>query len=172
VQNGGKIMYCVAGKPETKIMVSSTGGYGFLTSIGDMVSNRKAGREFMTMGEGDLPLNPFVYEEPDKGKGGLRVAAAAERSRLLVFDIAEMKAMARGRGVIVMGLEKSEKLCAIAVFAGNALTVTGTARGGKPKSVQLSGAKLTHHMGHRARMGRVLPDSMTPVSIEIPSGST
>jgi len=172
VQNGAKIMYCVAGKAETKVLVASTGGYGFLCTIGDMMSNRKAGREFMTMGEGETPLPPSVYEDVSQGKSGLRVAAAAERSRLLVFDIAEMKAMARGRGVIVMGLEKHEKLCAVAVFAGNALTVTGTARGGKPKTVQISGAKLAHHVGHRARMGRVLPDSMTPASIEVPSGDS
>jgi topoisomerase-4 subunit A len=157
-------MYCVAGKPETKVMVASSGGYGFLCSIADMVSNRKAGREFMSIAEGEMPLPPAVYEEA--GKGGLRVAAAAERSRLLVFDIAEMKAMARGRGVIVMGLEKGETLRAISVFAGNALVVTGEGRGGKLKTVELAGAKLTHHVGHRARMGRVLPDSMTPVSIQ------
>jgi topoisomerase-4 subunit A len=167
VQNGAKIMYCVAGKPEIKVMVASTGGYGFLCSIGDMVSNRKAGREFMSMGEGEMPVAPAVYEDAK----GLRVAAAAERSRLLVFDIAEMKAMARGRGVIVMGLEKHEKLRAIAVFSGNALMVNGSSKTGKLKSLQLAGAKLTHHVGHRARMGRVLPDSMTPESIELPSAA-
>jgi hypothetical protein len=70
-----------------------------------------------------------------------------------------------------MGLEKGEKLCAVAVYSGSTLTVTGTARGGKPKVVQLSGAKLTHHVGHRARMGRVLPDSMTPVAIEVPTAA-
>lgn len=167
VQTGGKIMYCVAGKPETKVMVASTGGYGFLCTIGDMASNRKAGREFMAMGEGETPVAPSVYEEAK----GLKVAAAAERSRLLVFDISEMKAMSKGRGVIVMGLEKGEKLCAVAVYSGTTLTVTGMARGGKPKVVQLSGAKLTHHAGHRARMGRVLPDSMTPAAIEVPTAS-
>ncbi len=172
VQSGGKIMYCVGGKPETRVLVASTGGYGFLTSIADMVSNRKAGREFMSLGEGETPLPPAVYDDADKGKSGLRVAAAAERSRLLIFDIAEMKAMTRGRGVIVMGLETHEKLCAVAVFSGNALTVNGTARGGKPKVVQLSGAKLAHHVGHRARMGRVLPDSMTPLSIETETTKT
>jgi topoisomerase-4 subunit A len=160
-------MYCVAGKPETRVMVASTGGYGFLCTIGDMASNRKAGREFMAMGEGETPVAPSVYEEAR----GLKVAAVAERSRLLVFDISEMKAMSKGRGVIVMGLEKGEKLCAVAVYSGSTLTVTGTARGGKPKVVQLSGAKLTHHVGHRARMGRVLPDSMTPVAIEVPTAA-
>ncbi len=164
LQSGAKIKYCVAGKPETRVLVASSGGYGFLCTIGDMVSNRKAGREFMSIAEGETPLAPSVFD--DAGKGGLRVAAAAERSRLLVFDIAEMKAMARGRGVIIMGLEKGESLRAVAVYAGNALVVTGEGRGGKQKTLELSGAKLGHHLGHRARMGRVLPDSMTPLSIQ------
>jgi hypothetical protein len=90
------------------------------------------------------------------------VAAAAERSRLLVFDIAEMKAMARGRGVIIMGLEKGESLRAVAVYAGNALVVTGEGRGGKQKTLELSGAKLghhphspiAHHPGSHSRLGK------------------
>src|ERR1035438_6899241 len=63
VQGGAKIMHCVAGKPEVKVLVASSGGYGFICSIGDMVSNRRAGREFMTIEPGETPLAPFIYED-------------------------------------------------------------------------------------------------------------
>ena len=63
VQEGAHIMYVVAGKPETNVIVASSGGYGFLTKIADMVSNRKAGREFMSIDEGETPIPPFVYED-------------------------------------------------------------------------------------------------------------
>ncbi len=163
VQNAGKIMFCVAGKAEQKYLVASSAGYGFLATLGDMVSNRKAGREFLVVDEGHSTIAPAPYEE----KKGLRVAAASGEGRLLVFAIAEMKAMSRGRGVIIMGLEKDEKLCAVAVFSGNSLQVEGVAKGGKGKTVNISGAKLDQHVVHRARMGRVLPDRMTPVSISV-----
>jgi topoisomerase-4 subunit A len=161
VQNGGKILHCVAGKPETKVMVANTGGYGFLSTIADMMSNRKAGREFMTMGEGEVTLAPFVYED------GKYVAAATESSKLLVFDIDEMRAVARGRGVIVMGLDDKDKLAAVAVLPAKGLAVIGAGpRGGKAKRVELAGARLSIYVGKRARMGRLMQDRVQPTAIE------
>jgi len=166
VQENGRIVQCVAGKPETRVLVASSGGYGFLCTIADMVSNRRAGREFMSVEPGEVPLAPAVYED---AKGNY-VAAAAEQGRLLTFDIAEMRQMARGRGVIVMGLEEDEKLVAVAVTNAKELIVEGVGRrGGKAREVRLAGDKLAHHFGHRARMGRVLPDRMTPSAIRLPS---
>ena len=43
VQGGAKIMHCAAGKPELKVLVASSGGYGFLCIIGDMVSTAAPG---------------------------------------------------------------------------------------------------------------------------------
>ncbi len=165
VQENGRIVQCVAGKPETRVLAASSGGYGFLCTISDMVSNRRAGREFMSVEPGEAPIAPAVYED---AKGNY-VAAVAEQGRLLTFDIAEMRQMARGRGVIVMGLEKGEKLVAVAVTNAKELVVEGVGRrGGKAREVRLAGDRLAHHFGHRARMGRVLPDRMTPSAIKLP----
>ena len=159
VQEGAHILYCVAGKPETSVLVASTGGYGFFTKIADMVSNRKAGREFMTIEEGETPVAPFVYEE---SPANLVVAVSAE-GRLLAFEAAELRALARGRGVIVMGLEEGEQLLAVAVTARREIALTGVApRSGKEKEIVIAGAKFEHHVGHRARMGRVLPEKLKP----------
>ena len=157
VQDGAHILYCLSGKPETKVLVATTAGYGFLSSVGDMISNRKAGREFMTVDEGHTPLPPFIYQE-DKGN---YVAALSQNGRLLLFAIDELKALAKGRGMIVMGLDDGEKLAAVAVSNKQTLTVTGLGqRTGKEKPVTLSGAKLAHHILKRARMGRVLPEKL------------
>lgn len=164
VQDGARIVQCIAGKPETRVMVASSGGYGFLCKIADMVSNRRAGREFMSVDEGELPLAPAPYEEA----GGNYVAAVASGGRLLVFDVAEMREMARGRGVIVMGLEEGEQLAAVLVTNARELLVRGTGRGGKEKEARLAGERLAHFAGHRARMGRVLPDRMKPAGLGIP----
>jgi topoisomerase IV subunit A len=159
VQDGAHIMYCLAGKPDTKVIVASTGGYGFLSTIGDMVSNRRAGREFMSVEPGETPVAPFVYQEAP----GNYVAALSGNGRLLLFPIAELKVLAKGRGMIVMGLDTGEKLLAVAVSDQRTLTVFGTAqRSGKDKEVTISGDKLAHHVGKRARMGRVLPEKLKP----------
>jgi topoisomerase-4 subunit A len=82
--------------------------------------------------------------------------------RLLAFDIAEMRAMSKGRGVIIMGLEEGERLLALAVTRLTSVTVSGIGRGGKEKALEIKGEKLRHHVGRRARMGRVLPEKLKP----------
>ena len=165
VQDGAHILYCLTGKPDTKVLVATTAGYGFLSTVGDMISNRKAGREFMTVDEGRTPLPPFIYEE---AKGNY-VAALSENGRLLLFAIDELKALAKGRGMIVMGLDDGETLAAVAVSNKQTLTVTGVGqRTGKEKPITLSEAKLAHHILKRARMGRVLPEKLKmPLAIKV-----
>jgi topoisomerase-4 subunit A len=157
LQSGARILFAVGGKADTPVVVASTGGYGFATRIGEMLSNRRAGREFMTLPEGESPLAPVVYDEAKAAY----VAAVSEEGRMLVFEMSEVRAVARGRGVIMMGLEKDEKLVAIAVLPAKSVKVRGVRRG-KEAEVELSGAKLDDYVGHRARMGRVLPDKFRP----------
>ena len=130
-----------------------------------MILSRKAGREFMTLEEGETPLAPRTYVDAS----GNVIGAVSGNGRLLVFDIGEMRQVARGRGVIVMGLEDGETLVDATVFDGKALVVAGTGRGGKQKEIALSGEKLKHHFGRRARMGRVLPDKLKPAAIHVSS---
>jgi topoisomerase-4 subunit A len=153
VQDGAHIMYCLAGKAESTVLVATTGGYGFLSRISDMVSNRKAGREFMTMGEDETPIAPVVYEE----SAGNYVASLTQKGKLLLFSIAELKYQPKGRGMIVMGLDEDDRLAAVGVSNQQVLTITGRApRADKDDKIVLTGEKLAHHVLRRARMGRVL----------------
>jgi topoisomerase IV subunit A len=163
VQEGAHIMYVVGGKPETNVLVASSGGYGFLSKIADMMSSRRAGREFMSIEEGEAPVQPFMFEPAERSY----VAAVSAGGRMLLFALAELKYMSKGRGVIVMGLEKEEKLLAVAVSDEPRLVVAGNSRG-KDREVELADAKLWHFVGHRARMGRVLPDKLRPVALKVP----
>jgi topoisomerase-4 subunit A len=162
VQEGAHIMYVVAGKPETSVLVASSGGYGFVTKIADMVSNRKAGREFLSVEEGETPIQPFMYEEAP----GNYVAAVSEHGRMLLFQVSELKQMARGRGMIIMGLEKDEKLIEVAVSDQPTLNVFGIARG-REREITIPQKGMQHYVGHRARMGRVLPDKLKPHGIRV-----
>ena len=75
--------------------------------------------------------------------------------------------MSKGRGVIVMGLEQGEKLIAAAVTPLSSVTITGIGRAGKEKALEIKGEKLRHHVGHRARMGRVLPEKLKPTGLAL-----
>jgi len=77
--------------------------------------------------------------------------------------------VARGRGVIIMALDEGEKLAAVAVTANRTVTVIGIApRSGKEKELVLADKKFEHHVGHRARTGRVLPEKLkAPLALRV-----
>ena len=128
-----------------------------------MMSNRRAGREFLSVEESERPLQPMLY----RAAADNYMVAVSEQGRMLLFQIAEMKHMARGRGVIIMGLEKGEKLVAAAVSNQRTVTVFGIARGNKEREVTIAEKDMGHYAGHRARMGRVLPDKLKPQTLRI-----
>ncbi len=164
VQGGARILFMIAGKPESSVLVASTGGYGFLAKLSDMTVRKRAGKEFMKLDPGEEPLAPCLYEAASASL----VVAVSGGGRLLAFEIAEMREMAKGRGVIVMGLEKTEKLAGVGVIGERSVIVEGIGRGGKEKALPLTGAKLEHYIGHRARMGRVLPEKLAPTGVKPP----
>jgi topoisomerase-4 subunit A len=117
-----------------------------------MVSRVKAGKAFITLDEGDEPLAPRVV-----GTNASAIACLAEKGRLLVFGLDEVKHLSGGgRGVILMELEKNEKLLAAQPISQRGVLITGTGRGGKPQEVALSASTLAGHFGKRARKGRAL----------------
>jgi topoisomerase-4 subunit A len=155
VQDGAKIMHCLAGKPETAVVVAATNGYGFVSKLSDMLSNRRAGREFMNVKEGETPVGPCAFEV---GKGNLLVAASSG-GKMIAFDLDEVGYLARGRGVTLMGLDKSEKLVAVAVTRDARVDVAGFGRG-RENVVEIAGAEFARYVSKRALKGRVLPDKV------------
>lgn len=163
VQDGAKILYCLAGKAETQVLVASTGGYAFYTKLADMVSNRRAGREFMSLDETETPVPPVTFTETP----GSYVASISEHGKLLLVQLSELKYQPKGRGLILMGLDKDEKLVAVLVSDQPTLTVVGVGRGGKEKEVTLGKRELGHFASTRAHKGRVLPEKVKPTGFKV-----
>ncbi|HEX4985969.1 MAG TPA: DNA topoisomerase IV subunit A [Burkholderiales bacterium] len=165
VQDGAHIVHALSGKPEDKVLVATTAGYGFLSTVGDMISNRKAGREFMSVDEGHVPIAPLKYRD---AKGNY-VAALSEGGRLLLFVIDELKYQPRGRGTIVMGLDDEDRLFATVVHDKPSLIVKGRLRGDREKEFPLKNDKLAHYFLKRARMGRVVPGVVISTALLVPN---
>jgi topoisomerase-4 subunit A len=115
----------------------------------------------MTLDDGDVPLMPRVVDAK-----AASLACLSEKGRLLVFGLDEVKVLSGGgRGVILMELEKAERLIAVQPLVQKHLTVIGTGRGGKMQEVGLSGAALTTHVGKRARKGKALEAKIKAVGL-------
>ncbi len=163
VQEGGKIMFCIAGKPDTAVLVAATNGYGFVSKLGDMLSNRRAGREFMSVKEGETPIAPFAFEV---GSGNLLVAVSSG-GKMIAFDLDEVGYLAKGRGVTLMGLDRNEKLVAAAVTREQHVEVLGFGRG-RENVAEIKGAHFARHLSKRALKGRVLPDKVKkPLALRV-----
>ena len=149
---GSKILHYYAGSADINLLLASTAGYGFTAKLGDMVGRMKAGKAFMTLDEGDLPLPPTVVTEDASA-----IACLSEKGRLLVFGLTEIKQLSSGgRGVILMELEDKESLLSAQAISQRGVRVLGIGRGGKPQEVSLSASGLGIHIGKRARKGKAL----------------
>jgi topoisomerase-4 subunit A len=149
---GTHLLHYFAGPADTQLMLSTTAGYGFSAKAGDMVSRIKAGKAFVTIDNGDEPLAPRVIDAKASA-----IACLSQKGRLLVFGLDEIKSLSGGgRGVILMELEKGEKLLAVQPISQRGVIVNGAGRGGKPQELQLSASALAPHIGKRARKGKAL----------------
>jgi len=152
LSSGSSLLHYYAGAADTAMLLASDAGYGFSAKIGDMLSRVKGGKAFVTLDEGDLPLTPRPLPA-----NASAVACLSEKGRLLVFGLDELKTLASGgRGVILMELEKGEKLLAAQAITQKGVLVSGIGRGGKAQDVSLSAVALGPHIGKRARKGKAL----------------
>lgn len=151
-----------AAKPETKYLFSSSGGYGFIATLRDLVSRQRAGKAFMTLSEADILL------QPAKVASGDLIVALGSNGKLLSFPISEMKELSGGKGVIILGLNDGETLIATAVLPeGSSLQIMGTSRGGKSSQLVLKWEELQPFVSHRARKGMLAPVKFKPEKIEV-----
>ncbi len=157
-QDGGRVVQAITDAPESQYLFANSAGYGFIAILSDLVSRNKSGKTFLTLEKGDKVLAPARA-------GGIAIAALSQKGRLLVFASSEMKTMAKGRGVIVMDLEKGEELLSVAVNGGTVVTVAGTGRGGKEVEHSLKGAELKKHFLHRARKGCQIAAKLKPLTV-------
>jgi topoisomerase-4 subunit A len=152
LSGGVRILHYFAGNAETRLLLASSNGFGFIAKAGDMVSRLKGGKSFITLDEGALPLPPRVVLEHAGA-----VACLSEKGRVLVFGIDEMKTLTNGgRGVTLMELEPKESLLAAQPITQKGVNVVGTWAGDKPRTVELFASGLEPHFGKRARKGKPL----------------
>ena len=151
VASGSRLLHYYAGPGDTRLLMASTAGFGFLAKASDLVSRNRNGKAYMTLEEGDEPLPPKVINDKVSA-----IACLSENGRLLVFGLDEVKPLTGGRGVTLMDLEPKETLLAAQPVSQRGVLVTGIGRGGKVQEVALSASGLAPHIGKRARKGRAL----------------
>jgi topoisomerase-4 subunit A len=142
------------GDPQQRCLLASDAGYGFVTTLGDLQTKNRAGKAALTLPAGARVVSPVAI-----GESGAWVAAVSNEGRLLVFPLAELPSLSRGKGNKIIAIpgarvkSREEYVVAVAILAeGAGLTLWGGKR-----HLTLKNSELDHYRGERGRRGNKLP---------------
>ena len=172
LEAGSQILHAFAAPADAGVLLATEKGFGLTCVAGDWQSRMKAGKHFLTLEEGDVPLPPVLFDASrtdatvvclSDGQGG------GDKGRVLAYPVSEVKTLHKGgRGVTLMGLEKKEKLRQVIVAADTGLVVTGTGRMAKPQSRTMSTREIAANTGTRGRKGKQLDPRWKDVRLWLP----
>jgi topoisomerase-4 subunit A len=133
-------------EPGRKLLVASTGGYGFIVPEDEVIASTRKGKQILNVTE---PEEARVCVPVD----GDHVAAMGENRKMLVFKLDEVNEMTRGKGVILQRF-KDGALSDVRVFKkSDGLTWLDSAG----REFTLSWSELREWVGERAQAGRLAP---------------
>lgn len=152
----------LTGNADDRFLIASDAGYGFVARFSDLLAKNKAGKALLTLPKGARVLQPAAI-----GTGSaLLVAAATNEGRMLVFPLADLPELARGKGNKIIGIPsaraaaREEMLVGLCVMSeGDVLQITA----GK-QHLKLKFADLEHYRGERGRRGNKLPKGFQKVA--------
>ena len=168
LESGTQPVYYFAGPSDAILLLSSSGGYGFLASVEAMTSRPKAGKAFISCAEGESICKPS-HASGTSGSSPLKsathVACASTACRILTFDITELKLMAGGgRGLMLIDLDARDTLAGAAAYT-RSVRIDGIGRGSKARDETLEIRSLNNARAARARKGKAADLGFKPTSV-------
>jgi topoisomerase-4 subunit A len=173
LESGTQLLHYYAGAPGAWLLLSGSGGYGFLATVENMISRQKAGKAFISLGEGEVICRPSPANVPAPAGTvpdgvylpATHVACVSASRRVLTFEITELKAMAGGgRGLMLMDLDSKDSLAGAAAYT-RSVRITGTFRD-KDREEVLEIRTLNNARAARGRKGKDGSFVFKPVSVE------
>lgn len=146
VEEGADVFAAFPYKPGAKMFVASSDGRGFIAPQDEMIGNTRKGKGLLTLDEKSRMATIIPAE-------GDHVAIIGENRKLLVFPLAELPEMARGKGVRLQRY-KDGGLADARVFAiADGLTWQDSAN----RTFTVAKPELNEWIGARAEAGRLPP---------------
>ncbi len=144
------------GADEQLILLASDAGYGFVAKLGDLQAKNKAGKSVLNLPKGGRVLQPAPVPASTEGAW---VAAVSNEGRLLIFPLADLPQMARGKGNKIIGIpsarvqSREEFVVAVQVLTEASTLVVYAGK----RHHKLKFGDLEHYRGERGRRGNKLP---------------
>jgi topoisomerase-4 subunit A len=142
--NEARIVTMFVHRPGRKLIVASSAGDGFVVPEDEVVAQTRAGKQVLNLGEGAVAAvcRPVA---------GDHVAVVGENRKMLVFPLADLPEMGRGKGVRLQKYKDGglADVTTVTYAAGLAWKETG----GRTRTE----ADLAEWLGPRASAGRMAP---------------
>ena len=146
IDEGAAIVDVLPYRPNTKLLIASSIGRGFVSSAEDVVANTRKGRQVLNVDAKETARLIVTVE-------GDHVAVIGENRKLLCFPLVQMAEMARGKGVRIQKY-KDGGISDLKTFTlADGLTWRDTSG----RTWTVSSADLAEWMGNRAEAGRLPP---------------
>ena len=169
LESGTQVVHFFAGPPNATLLLSSSGGYGFLATVENMLSRQRGGKAFIGVGEGESICRPSHAAGVAAGLSladATHVACASTGGRILTFEIGELKAMDKGgRGLMLMDLEAKDSLAGAVAYT-RSVRIEGVGRGGKDREEQLEIRSLNNARAVRGRKGKTTDLGFKPADVK------
>jgi topoisomerase-4 subunit A len=143
------------GDEQQLYLLASDAGYGFVAKLGDLQTKNRAGKAALSLPKGGQVLQPVPISEVE----GASVVAITNEGRMLVFSLADLPQLARGKGNKIIGipgarvLSREEFVVGVQVMAEKDVLVVHAGK----RHINLKFSELEHYRGERGRRGNKLP---------------
>jgi topoisomerase-4 subunit A len=151
---GAEFIDVVMGDDEQQVLLASDVGYGFISKLGNLQSKTKSGKNAITLPSKSKVMKIVLVENLESQY----VAVATNRGRLLIFPIAELPQLSKGKGNKLIQIPASDLIARKEILTGLcALNETQKLRVyyGKRKPIYKP-EDWIHFVSHRARRGKEL----------------
>ena len=148
--DGSTFRSVLIGENDSKWVLASSAGYGFVVKLKDLHSRNKAGKFVLT-----VPKKSGVLQAAEVHEENEYLAAVSSDGRLLVFSLEDLPELARGKGNKILALPKNSDVNMIAMAAfteGQSIRVISGQR-----HMTLKPSDLDEYFGNRGRRGLALP---------------
>jgi topoisomerase-4 subunit A len=151
--SGATFQAIVTGDDDTRFVLASSHGYGFVTRFENLLSRQKAGKALKSLTPGARILQPALVGDVATD----RIVAVTAAGHLLAFPLADLPELDKGKGNKIIDIPKAklgtERVVAVAaVSPGQSLLV----RSGQ-RTMTLTFRDLEAYLGTRATRGGLLP---------------
>ncbi len=148
---GGLMM----GADDALYLMASDAGYGFVARLEELQTKNRAGKAVISLPKGAQVLQPAAIRKVEDSL----VAAVSSEGRLLIFPLADLPQMARGKGNKIISIPsarvqaREEFVVDVKVFTEEDTLVIHS--GKRHQKFRLK--DLEHYRGERGRRGNKLP---------------